>query len=170
VNDRRLSSSQAGSPDTPGNKDRSSWRRTSLRSSNARIDRDRYVDTSIDVRQYEFMRREIALMKDCCTPLGPAPLSGDEAERMAAALRVLADPVRLQIVSLLAVTDEACVCDMTPSVGVSQPTVSHHMRVLFEAGLVEREQRGRWVYYRLRPEPLEAVAGALAPRSAFAPA
>jgi ArsR family transcriptional regulator, arsenate/arsenite/antimonite-responsive transcriptional repressor len=122
------------------------------------------------VRQYEFVRREIALMKDCCTPLGPAPLSGDEAERMAAALRVLADPVRLQIVSLLAVTDEACVCDMTPSVGVSQPTVSHHMRVLFEAGLVEREQRGRWVYYRLRPEPLEAVAGALAPRSAFAPA
>jgi ArsR family transcriptional regulator len=116
------------------------------------------------------MRREIALMKDCCTPLGPAPLSGDEAERMAAALRVLADPVRLQIVSLLAVTDEACVCDMTPSVGVSQPTVSHHMRVLFEAGLVEREQRGRWVYYRLRPEPLEALAGALAPRSAFAPA
>lgn len=87
---------------------------------------------------------------------------------MAATLRVLADPVRLQIVSLLAVTEEACVCDMTPSVGVSQPTVSHHMKVLSEAGLVEREQRGRWVYYRLRHEPLEAVAEALAPRPAAA--
>jgi ArsR family transcriptional regulator, arsenate/arsenite/antimonite-responsive transcriptional repressor len=65
---------------------------------------------------------------------------------------------------LLAGADEACVCDLTPSVGVSQPTVSHHMKVLSEAGLVEREQRGRWAFYRLRPEPLTAVAQALAPR------
>jgi ArsR family transcriptional regulator len=87
---------------------------------------------------------------------------------MASALQVLADPVRLQIVSLLGGTEEACVCDLTPAVGVSQPTVSHHMRVLWEAGLVEREQRGRWVYYRLRPEPLELVANALAPRTTAA--
>ena len=111
------------------------------------------------------MRKEIALLEDCCTPLGPAPLSNEEAERMAGALRVLADPVRLQIVSLLGGTEEACVCDLTAPVGVSQPTVSHHLRVLLDAGLVEREQRGRWVYYRLRPEPLELVASALAPRA-----
>jgi ArsR family transcriptional regulator, arsenate/arsenite/antimonite-responsive transcriptional repressor len=110
------------------------------------------------------MRRELTVLEACCTQLGPAPLSPAEAERMAGALRVLADPVRLQIVSLLAGADEACVCDLTPSVGVSQPTVSHHMKVLSEAGLVEREQRGRWAFYRLRPEQLAAVAQALAPR------
>ncbi len=134
------------------------------------IDRRRYVDTSIDGRQYESVRKQIGeLVQDCCTPLGPSPLSGEEADRMASALRVLADPVRLQIVSLLAGAEEACVCDLTPAVGVSQPTVSHHLRVLSDAGVVEREQRGRWAYYRLRPEPLRLVADALLPR-ASAPA
>jgi ArsR family transcriptional regulator len=112
-----------------------------------------------------FVRKEIAQLEDCCTPLGPAQLSGEDADRMASALRVVADPVRLQIVSLLAGTVEACVCELTPSLGVSQPTVSHHLRVLSEAGLLEREQRGRWAYYRLRPEPLQLVADALAPRA-----
>jgi ArsR family transcriptional regulator len=115
-----------------------------------------------------WMRREIGLVEACCTQLGATPMSRAEAERMAGALRVLADPVRLQIVSLLAGAEEACVCDLTLSAGVSQPTVSHHMKVLSEAGLVERDQRGRWAYYRLRPEPLEAVAEALAPRPAAA--
>jgi ArsR family transcriptional regulator len=114
------------------------------------------------------MRREIGLVEACCTQLGTAPMSRAEADRMAGALRVLADPVRLQIVSLLAGADEACVCDLTLAVGVSQPTVSHHMKVLSEAGLVERDQRGRWAYYRLRREPLAAVAEALAPRPAAA--
>ena len=111
------------------------------------------------------VRKQIAQLDACCTPLGSAPLSADEADRMAAALRVLADPVRLQIVSLLASTSEACVCDLTPAVGVSQPTVSHHLRVLADAGLIDREQRGRWAFYRLRPEPLRLVADALVPRS-----
>jgi ArsR family transcriptional regulator len=111
------------------------------------------------------MRKHIAQVEACCTPLGPTPLSGKDAVRMASALRVLADPVRLQIVSLLAGAEEACVCDLTPAVGVSQPTVSHHLRVLSQAGLVEREQRGRWAYYRLRPEPLRLVAEALVPRT-----
>jgi len=111
------------------------------------------------------MRKRIAQLEDCCSPLGPSPLSDEEADRMASALRVLADSVRLQIVSLLAGAQEACVCDLTPAVGVSQPTVSHHLRVLAEAGLVEREQRGRWAYYRLRPEPLRLVADALVPPS-----
>ena len=111
------------------------------------------------------MRKQIAQLDACCTPLGPAPLSAHQAVRMAEALGVLADPVRLQIVSLLASTAEACVCDLTPAVGVSQPTVSHHLRVLADAGLVDREQRGRWAFYRLRPEPLRLVADALVPRS-----
>jgi ArsR family transcriptional regulator len=116
------------------------------------------------------MRREIPTLEACCTPLGAAPLSGGDAERMAAALRVLADPIRLQIVSLLAAADEACVCDITPVVGVSQPTVSHHLRVLAEAGLVERDQRGRWAFYRLRPEPLQLMADSLVPRARSAAA
>jgi ArsR family transcriptional regulator, arsenate/arsenite/antimonite-responsive transcriptional repressor len=111
------------------------------------------------------MRKQIAQLDVCCTPLGPAPLTADEAGRMAEALGVLADPVRLQIVSLLASAAEACVCDLTPAVGVSQPTVSHHLRVLADAGLVDREQRGRWAFYRLRHEPLRLVADALVPRS-----
>jgi ArsR family transcriptional regulator len=111
------------------------------------------------------VRKEIAQLEACCTALGPAPLSGREAGRMASALRVLADPVRLQIVSLLAGAEEACVCELTPALGVSQPTVSHHLRVLSEAGLLGREQRGRWAYYRLRPEPLRLVAEALVPRA-----
>ena len=111
------------------------------------------------------VRKQIAELEACCTPLGPSPLSGDQAERMASALRVLADPVRLQIVSLLAGAEEACVCDLTPALRVSQPTVSHHLRVLSEAGLVQREQRGKWAYYRLHPEPLRLVAEALAPKA-----
>jgi ArsR family transcriptional regulator, arsenate/arsenite/antimonite-responsive transcriptional repressor len=121
-----------------------------------------HPSTPVNIRG---VRQEIALLEECCTPLGPAQLSGEEADRMASALRVLADPVRLQIVSLLAGTEEACVCELTPALAVSQPTVSHHLRVLSEAGLLEREQRGRWAYYRLRPEPLRLVADALAPRA-----
>lgn len=126
------------------------------------VDTLTHPSTPVNMR---LVRKEIAQLEDCCTPLGPAQLSGEEADRMASALRVLADPARLQIVSLLAGTEEACVCELTPALGVSQPTVSHHLRVLSEAGLLEREQRGRWAYYRLRPEPLRLVADALAPRA-----
>ena len=105
----------------------------------------------------------IAEIEDCCSPILTAPMAEEDAERMASALRVLADPARLRIVSLLAGRDESCVCDLMEPLGLRQPTVSHHLRVLHEAGLLDREQRGRWVYYRLRPEPLEAVRTALAP-------
>jgi ArsR family transcriptional regulator, arsenate/arsenite/antimonite-responsive transcriptional repressor len=101
----------------------------------------------------------------CCTPVVGARLDEAEAERLAAALRVVAEPARLRLLSLLAACDgaEACVCDLTQPVGLSQPTVSHHLKVLNEAGVVEREKRGRWVYYRLRPEPLELLRRALDP-------
>src|SRR6516225_4101134 len=90
---------------------------------------------------------------DCTPLLSGAPLDEHAAARLAALLRVLADPGRLRILSLIhsQPTHEACVCHLTDSLDLSQPTVSHHLRVLFEAGLVERERRGNWVYYRTVP-------------------
>ena len=84
---------------------------------------------------------------------------------MAAALKVIADPARLRLVSLLAAAldQEACVCDLTAPLGLSQPTVSHHLKVLAGAGLVEREQRGKWAFFRLVPERLAIVRQALTP-------
>lgn len=101
---------------------------------------------------------------ECCPQVLASPLSEPEADRLASALRVLADPARLRLLSLLGAhpEGEACVCDLTAPLGLAQPTVSHHLRVLSEAGLVGREQRGRWVYYWVRPEPIELLRGALA--------
>jgi ArsR family transcriptional regulator len=99
----------------------------------------------------------LEVLETCC-PDGilSAPLAEDDAERLAGTLRVLADPARLRILSLIAASpgNEVCGCELTDPVGLSQPTVSHHLKVLHEAGLLEREQRGRWAYYRLRPEAL----------------
>lgn len=99
----------------------------------------------------------------CCSPPAGAVLDVAAAERLATAFKALAEPTRLRLLSLVAAQDdaEACVCDLTDPVGLSQPTVSHHMRVLVEAGLLEREQRGKWAYYRLVPGALEAVADQL---------
>jgi ArsR family transcriptional regulator len=101
----------------------------------------------------------------CCPPVVAAPLGAEEAERLAAALRVVAEPARLRLLSLLASCEgaEACVCDLTDPLGLTQPTVSHHLKVLHEAGIVAREKRGRWVYYRLETAPLELLRGALDP-------
>src|SRR5438552_10569323 len=103
--------------------------------------------------------RLIGTIEECCAPVLQAPLSGDEAGQLASALRVLADPARLRIVSLIAARPdgEACVCHLTEPLGLSQPTVSHHLMVLHDAGLVERERRGSWAYYRVVPEPLAAL-------------
>jgi ArsR family transcriptional regulator len=93
----------------------------------------------------------------CCAPLSQTPLSLEQAEHVAPLLRALADPVRLRLMSLVASHPggEACVCDLTDAFELSQPTISHHLKVLHEAGLLERDKRGVWVYYR-------AQAGALA--------
>jgi ArsR family transcriptional regulator len=101
---------------------------------------------------------------DCCPQVLAAPLAEGKAERLAAALRVLADPARLRLLSIIGAhpDGEACVCDLMAPLGLSQPTVSHHLKVLADAGLVGREQRGRWVYYRVLSEPLELLRGALA--------
>ena len=95
-----------------------------------------------------------------------APLLEDEigAQRLAALLKVLAEPARLRLLSLIQAQPdgEACVCHLTSPLGLSQPTVSHHLKVLLDAGLVEREQRGSWAYFRVKPEPLAAIRALLA--------
>ena len=101
----------------------------------------------------------------CCPPLLSAPLGEEDAEILASALQVLADPARLRLLSLIASCpdSEACGCDLTTPIGLSQPTVSHHLKVLHEAGLLDRERRGRWVYFKVRPEPLASLRSALSP-------
>lgn len=84
----------------------------------------------------------------CCIRIGPGGLPAQDAERVASLLKALADPIRLRLFTRIAASgDEVCVCDL-PDVGVSQPTVSHHLRKLREAGVIDSERRGTWVYYR----------------------
>jgi ArsR family transcriptional regulator, arsenate/arsenite/antimonite-responsive transcriptional repressor len=98
----------------------------------------------------------------CCVPLGREPMSAADATRIAGLIKALADPVRIRLMSLIAASDETCVCDLTAPFDVSQPTISHHLRTLREAGLVECERRGTWVYYRARQEALDAIGGLFA--------
>ena len=98
----------------------------------------------------------------CCAPLGSGSLSDAEAEATASLFKALADPHRVKIVNLLATSpDPVCVCEFTGPLGLSQPTVSHHLKKLVAAGLLEREQRGTWAYYSLRPAALGDLAAAL---------
>lgn len=101
----------------------------------------------------------------CCTPVLRAPLDHDQADALAATFKALGDPARLRLLSFIAAQPgaEACVCHLTEPVGLSQPTVSHHLKVLNEAGLLDRERRGTWVYYRIASDRLEEVRAALAP-------
>jgi ArsR family transcriptional regulator, arsenate/arsenite/antimonite-responsive transcriptional repressor len=103
------------------------------------------------------------ISEECCPQVLTAPLGAAEAEEVAAALRVVADPARLRLLSLISNAEgaEACVCNLTGPLGLSQPTVSHHLKVLSDAGLLQREQRGRWAYYRVVPERVELLRGAL---------
>jgi ArsR family transcriptional regulator len=124
---------------------------------------DGIIAEVIDACQYGRMKT-IALAATACPPLLQGPLEEGEAERLASALKVLADPARLRLLSLIQAqpNGEACVCHLTEPVGLSQPTVSHHLKVLLQAGLVEREQRGSWAYYRVLAEPLAALREVLA--------
>ncbi|WP_307045005.1 ArsR/SmtB family transcription factor [Agromyces ramosus] len=99
----------------------------------------------------------------CCGPLTRETITTADAEVFARRLKALADPVRLRLVSIVAASEgqEACVCDLTEPVGLSQPTVSHHLKILTEAGYLSRSKRGTWAYYRLVPGALEAVAAPL---------
>ncbi|NHI15624.1 ArsR/SmtB family transcription factor [Microbacterium excoecariae] len=101
----------------------------------------------------------------CCSSLVRDPLSAEDAAHLARRLKALADPTRLRLISIVAASagQEACVCDLTDPVGLSQPTVSHHLKVLAEAGFLARSQRGTWAYYALVPGALESVREVLAP-------
>ena len=95
----------------------------------------------------------------CCAPLSQGPLSPEQAGQVAPLLKALADPVRLRLMSLVASREggEACVCDLTDAFDLSQPTISHHLKVLHETGLLDRDKRGVWVYYRARTEALASL-------------
>lgn len=99
----------------------------------------------------------------CCSPLTGGVLDTAAAERLAGVFKALADPARVKLLSLIAASKdgEACICSLTEPLGLSQPTVSHHMKMLVDNGLVSRDQRGRWAYYRVDAEALNRVAMAI---------
>lgn len=100
----------------------------------------------------------------CCAPITREVINAANAESLARSVKALADPARIRIVSMIAAHDdgEACVCDLTEPLGLSQPTVSHHLRILTDAGFLTRSKRGTWAYYRLVPGALGALTSFLA--------
>jgi ArsR family transcriptional regulator len=120
------------------------------------------VASSIDICQYP-PRSMKAKAPACCPSVLQARLGRADAEQLAAAFKAIADPARLRLLSYLAAqpAGEGCVCFLTEPLGLAQPTVSHHLKVLMEAGLLRRERRGTWMFYRLVPERIEALRGAL---------
>jgi ArsR family transcriptional regulator len=106
---------------------------------------------------------DVKTIEACCDPVLAEPLDAGEAEDLAAAFKVLADPTRLRLLSLIANAEgrEVCACDLVVPTGRSQPTVSHHLSILAEAGLVTREQRGRWAWFKVVPERLAVLRDAL---------
>jgi ArsR family transcriptional regulator len=107
---------------------------------------------------------EPATEEACCLPAGAPALDAEEAKQQALVFKALADPNRLRLLSIIkaASSGATCVCDLTEPLDLSQPTVSHHLKVLVEAGLLHREKRGTWAYFSLAPGALDGVAGILA--------
>lgn len=129
------------------------------------------ADTSITVNTYgtliDMAPKMLPLLDGlaaCCSPVTGGVLDVVAADRLAHMFKALGDPTRVRLLSLIAAHQdgEACICDLTEPVGLSQPTVSHHMKQLVDAGLVSREQRGKWAYYRVVDETLSALSDALA--------
>ena len=102
----------------------------------------------------------------CCAPLLRQPITAGQAEHLARVLKALADPTRLRLVSMVAAHEggEACVCELTEPLGLTQPTISHHLKVLIDAGVLTRDKRGVWAYYAIVPGALDALATVLAAR------
>jgi ArsR family transcriptional regulator len=105
----------------------------------------------------------LPLADDCCAPLLREPLTPTQAADLARALKALADPTRLRLVSMVAAHEggEACVCELTEPLGLTQPTISHHLKILVDAGIFSRDKRGVWAWYALRPAALQALAAIL---------
>jgi ArsR family transcriptional regulator len=127
----------------------------------------------IDACQYRRMSKSLLVSTPadtvaCCSPLSREPLSQPQAEQVAPLLKALADPVRLRLMSLVASHEggEACVCDLNDAFALSQPTISHHLKVLHEVGLLAREKRGVWVYYRARTDALADLAALISTATA----
>jgi len=120
------------------------------------------IDSFIEVCQYLHMDRSKVV--PCCPPVLEGRLTKGDADQLAEAFKAIADPARLKLLSFIAAqpSDEACVCYLMKPLGLSQPTVSHHLRILFEAGLLDRERRGTWVFYRIVAERLAALREVLA--------
>lgn len=123
------------------------------------------IAPDIDICQYRSVSKSQLTLTPvetaaCCSPLLREPLSLEHAERLTPLLKALADPVRLRLVSIVAASDggEACVCDLNDAFDLSQPTISHHLKVLHDAGLLDRTKRGVWVYYAVRRDVLADVA------------
>jgi ArsR family transcriptional regulator len=110
------------------------------------------------------MSLELELLTPICCSTSAPPLARDDAAHVATGFKALADPARVQLIHLVSSAEgaEACVCDLTAALGLSQGTVSHHLKILIDAGLLERERRGTWAWYRLVPEALTALAATLA--------
>jgi ArsR family transcriptional regulator, arsenate/arsenite/antimonite-responsive transcriptional repressor len=104
---------------------------------------------------------DVKEITSCCGPVLAAPLAEAEAEELAAAFRVVADPVRLRLLSLIAEAGEICSCDLVTLIGRSQPTISHHTSMLTDAGLVRREKRGKWAWFSVVPDRLAVLRDAL---------
>ena len=111
------------------------------------------------------MPKELPLvaMDACCAPLARDPLTADQAVELSRLFKAMADPVRLRLLSLIAshASGEACVCDLTDAFDLTAPTISHHLKVLRESGLITGERRGTWVYYRVHPEVLARLSAVL---------
>ena len=105
--------------------------------------------------------KSIALLPAICCGPATEPLTVDERDDLASRFKALADPTRVAIINCLSAADEVCVCSLTETFDLSQPTISHHLRILRDAGLVEVSRRGTWAYYRLVPEAISALRGAL---------
>jgi ArsR family transcriptional regulator len=108
---------------------------------------------------------EPALADPCCAPLGEGALDAEQAAELALRLKAIADPARLRLLSMLLASEggEACTCDLVGPLGLSQPTVSHHLGRLAAAGIVESDRRGRWTWYRVRPDALASLRAVLDP-------
>lgn len=111
--------------------------------------------------QYKFMKPNPSIT--CCPPLLEGRLTSSDASYLATIFRVLGEPARLQILSLIAAqpSQEVCACELVETLGLAQPTVSHHLKVLYEAGLLSKDRRGTWIYYRILPEKLAMLRDAL---------
>src|SRR5512133_1016781 len=108
---------------------------------------------------------ELPLLRECCSPVVGQIIPASEAETLATRFKALADPTRLRLISLVAAHKEAeaCVCELTDPVALSHPTVSHHLKIWVDAGILSREQRGKWAYYRLVPATLTDMASLIVP-------